>query len=268
MKTFLFVWNPLKWNWKSLERSIEEVEYNGHTAEKWSVISHKKIGPGDRAFLIRLGKNPKGIMGAGFVSTAPFLSKHWSGEDKLVHRVGIDFDVLLNPAVDPLLNLNILNEGDLAQQHWTPQASGIEIKPEVAKLLESVWFIFVTTEKISYDPFRDTITDDNRVFSEGSPNQVVVTRYERNPYARKTCIEHYGLTCISCGFNFEAIYGTLGKDFIHVHHIKQMSSIGKKGAVDPIKDLRPICPNCHAMIHRRKKPYTIEEIKERIKNTR
>jgi len=43
---------------------------------------------------------------------------------------------------------------------------------------------------------------------------------------------------------------------------------GKKAQVlprdiqlDPVKDLRPICPNCHAMIHRREPPYTIEDLR-------
>jgi len=30
--------------------------------------------------------------------------------------------------------------------------------------------------------------------------------------------------------------------------------------VDPINDLRPVCPNCHAMLHRKKPPLTIEEL--------
>jgi 5-methylcytosine-specific restriction protein A len=84
MKTFLFAWNPKKWDWTTLEQSIEQIEQTGRSSEKWSVISHKKIKQGDRAFLMRLGKEPKGIMAAGFVSTPPFLSKHWNGEDKLV----------------------------------------------------------------------------------------------------------------------------------------------------------------------------------------
>jgi len=34
-----------------------------------------------------------------------------------------------------------------------------------------------------------------------------------------------------------------------VHHLVPISKIGKKYRVDPIKDLRPVCPNCHAVIH-------------------
>lgn len=32
--------------------------------------------------------------------------------------------------------------------------------------------------------------------------------------------------------------------------------------VDPIKELFPLCPNCHAMIHRKTPPYTINQLKK------
>ncbi|MDT8416146.1 MAG: HNH endonuclease, partial [Flavobacteriaceae bacterium] len=78
-------------------------------------------------------------------------------------------------------------------------------------------------------------------------------------------IDHYGLSCSVCKFNFENEYGELGKDFIHVHHLRQVADIGKEYKIDPVKDLRPVCPNCHAMIHKRKEPYTIDELKEKMK---
>jgi 5-methylcytosine-specific restriction protein A len=264
MKTFLFAWNPKKWNWTTLEQSIDQIEQTGRASEKWSVVSHKKIQPGDRAFLIRLGKEPKGIMGAGFVASPVFLSPHWDGSDRLVNRVMIDFEVILNPEKEPLLNLDLLKQGDLAKVNWTPQSSGIEINSEVTDQLESVWFDFLTTQEIRHNPFKETEKDEQKVYTEGTPNQVLVTKYERNPYARKTCIDHYGLTCYVCGFDFESKYGDLGKGFIHVHHLKQVAEIGKEYKIDPVKDLRPVCPNCHAMIHKRKEPYTIEELKEKM----
>ena len=98
MNTCLFVWNPDKWKWTTLEKSIGQLADTGKASENWSVASHKSIRPGDRAFLTRVGVNPKGIFAAGFVSTTPFLSRHWSGKDKDVFRVMIDFEVLLNPS--------------------------------------------------------------------------------------------------------------------------------------------------------------------------
>jgi 5-methylcytosine-specific restriction protein A len=88
------------------------------------------------------------------------------------------------------------------------------------------------------------------IYTEGSLSNVSVNRYERDRDARDLCIERKGLNCIVCGFNFENIYGGLGEGFIHVHHLKPLSEIRESYQVDPINDLVPVCPNCHAMIHR------------------
>ena len=264
MKTFLFAWNPKKWIWTTLDQSIEQIENTGIVKEKWRVVAHTKISPGDRAFLIRLGKYPKGIMASGFVASTPFLSPHWSGENKLVHRVMIDFEVILNGDNEPLLELDVLNTGNLSKVNWTPQASGVEINPEITAELEAVWFDFLTTKDKGYKPFRSAEEDAREVYTEGGPNQIVVTKYERNPHARKACLDYYGYSCSVCGFNFELSYGEIGKDYIHVHHIRMISSAGQEHAVDPIRDLRPVCPNCHAMIHVRKDPFSVKDIKDRM----
>lgn len=258
MKTFLFAWNPKNWDWETLDDGIKEIDQKGYTTEKWSVLSHKKISIGDRAFLVRLGKEPKGIMASGFVKTSPFLSEHWNGTGKLVHRVLIDFDVILKPDKESLLSIDILNQGELASCNWTPQASGVEISSEFTEELEAVWFDFLSMhenqKKFSY----------SSTYPEGNFKLNTITRYERNPRARKACIEHYGLICCACGFNFEKTYGTLGKDFIHIHHLKQLSDIKEEYEVDPIEDLRPLCPNCHAMIHREREPLKIEKLRDII----
>jgi 5-methylcytosine-specific restriction protein A len=64
------------------------------------------------------------------------------------------------------------------------------------------------------------------------------------------------------------MYGTLGEDFIHVHHKINISSIGNEYSVNPIDDLIPVCPNCHAMLHKKNPAYTIEELRKVIKNNR
>jgi 5-methylcytosine-specific restriction protein A len=68
-----------------------------------------------------------------------------------------------------------------------------------------------------------------------------------------------------CKFNFEKNYGVVAKDFIHVHHLTKISSIKESYKINPEKDLVPVCPNCHSIIHKRKIPYTIEEMKKMIK---
>jgi predicted HNH restriction endonuclease len=88
--------------------------------------------------------------------------------------------------------------------------------------------------------------------------------YERNPEARRRCIEHHGASCCVCGFNFEQKFGAVAQGFIHVHHLKPLSEIQQEYDVDPVADLRPICPNCHAIIHLGGKTRSIEEVKSLI----
>ncbi|MBN3555707.1 HNH endonuclease [Fictibacillus nanhaiensis] len=111
--------------------------------------------------------------------------------------------------------------------------------------------------------------EDAETLEEGQCKTITVNGYERNPIARKKCMEHYGVQCQVCDLNFETTYGDVGKDFIHVHHIKPLHEIQQGYIVDPVKDLIPICPNCHAMLHRKENGeyLTIEQLKERILNT-
>lgn len=96
---------------------------------------------------------------------------------------------------------------------------------------------------------------------EGDTQEVVLSVFERDPNARRECVKYYGYACSVCGFHFLHVYGEIGRDFIHVHHLIPLSTIRTGHPVDPIHALRPICPNCHAMIHRKEPPFTIEELK-------
>ena len=112
--------------------------------------------------------------------------------------------------------------------------------------------------------YPDEVAPDG-VYPEGAVRQVTVDAYERNPEARRRCIEHYGYGCSVCGLTFESQYGPVGRQFIHVHHLRSLSEIRAEFNVDPVHDLRPVCPNCHAMIHRRAPPYRIEELQAMLR---
>jgi hypothetical protein len=103
-----------------------------------------------------------------------------------------------------------------------------------------------------------------RTYPEGAASHIIVNAYERNPAALEVCKAHYGTRCQVCGLDMSERYGDIGKGFIHVHHLKQLSKVGAKYEVDPIADLRPVCPNCHAMLHRKTPPLTINELKLRM----
>jgi hypothetical protein len=103
--------------------------------------------------------------------------------------------------------------------------------------------------------------DVDATFPEGAIRTVIVNAYERDPAARRLCISHFGAVCSACGMDFERVYGPLGRGLIHVHHLQPLHTIRVECHVNPLTDLRPVCPNCHAMIHRRSPPFEIDEIR-------
>jgi 5-methylcytosine-specific restriction protein A len=107
--------------------------------------------------------------------------------------------------------------------------------------------------------------DPGRTYDEGSVTQVKVNRYERDPRAREACLAHYGYRCQACDLDFGDIYGPLGEGFIHVHHTKELSTVGPGYRVDPVDDLRPLCPNCHAMVHRSSPAMPVEELRRLVR---
>lgn len=100
---------------------------------------------------------------------------------------------------------------------------------------------------------------------EGAVRQVTVNAYERNPVARARCIEAHGAECSVCAFNFAATYGAIAAGFVHVHHTRPLACIGTQYEVDPVNDLRPVCPNCHAVIHMTSPPLSIEEARSLLR---
>jgi 5-methylcytosine-specific restriction protein A len=114
--------------------------------------------------------------------------------------------------------------------------------------------------KADYLPFPEEI-DSEEEYVEGAVSQILVNRFERDPKARALSIRRHGAKCLVCGFDFEASFGPIGAGFIHVHHIVQLAEIRSTYVVDPVNDLKPVCPNCHAMLHRRTPPYSIDELR-------
>lgn len=102
-------------------------------------------------------------------------------------------------------------------------------------------------------------------YEEGQIARVSVNRYERDSRARKACIEHFGAICACCGTNLETIYGPIARGFIHVHHINPLSRANGPGSVDPTRDLIPVCPNCHAIIHIPVEHLTLDEVRDLIR---
>jgi hypothetical protein len=102
-------------------------------------------------------------------------------------------------------------------------------------------------------------------FEEGATIQSIVNRYERDPAARERCIAHYGPVCVVCQLSLADRYGHEVNGLIHVHHLTPLARIGKRTTIDPVRDLRPVCPNCHAVIHSTTPSRTIAQVRKMLR---
>jgi 5-methylcytosine-specific restriction protein A len=264
MQTFLLTWNPKKWAWSNLDADYELTHKQGFLDMRWSCGRTKRIRAGDRVFLLRQGREPRGIVASGFVtSNEPIIAEHFTDKGRSALYVETRFDVLLHPDHEPIFPRDRLDSGMLASVHWDTQGSGITIAPDAAAELEEIWSAFLIQSGYAPIILAEEVSAAER-FWEGALRRITVNAYERDATARRACIAHFGTACRVCGFDFCKTYGELGKDFIHVHHTRPLSEVGSGYAVDPQKDLIPVCPNCHAMLHKTSPPLKVEELKKRI----
>jgi 5-methylcytosine-specific restriction protein A len=260
-RTFLLTWNPKRWPWRTLETDIAAVAVGAEpVTASWSTGNTRSITVGDRLFLLKLGEEPKGLMGSGYARSAAREAPHWdearqaAGES--AWRVDLRFDRLLRP--DAVLPVELLREGPLNAVHWSPPASGFEVPPDLAPVLEALWHDFAPP------PSQEALPEElvpGRPYVEGAVRTAVVNQYERDPKAREACIRHWGTDCVVCGFSFGRRYGVHGEGFIHAHHLTPVSTLAGTGVIDPVRDLRPVCANCHSMLHRGARLLTPEELR-------
>ena len=102
--------------------------------------------------------------------------------------------------------------------------------------------------------------------TEGAVQTITVNRYERDHRLRATCIRHYGARCFVCGIDMGKVYGEYAQGLIHVHHLVPIAEAKGPKTVDPIRDMRPLCPNCHAVAHQRSTPFTMEELHKMLRH--
>ena len=255
MSAYLYTWNPNKWNWKDFQYAVYCVNNDEPYDRRWSCGNTKRIAIGDLFFLMRLGVEPKGIIGCGDILSIPCKEAHWDQEKSAKGKAILYTDLLFcTLSENPIFPIEFLQDR-FSGYNWTPQASGVSIPDKIASELLST---IQSDEKFA---FVQKSEKEVRLYAEGKERIVSYRTYDRSSTAREACIKYYGYNCSVCGFNFETTFGDIGKDYIEVHHLKQVVDIGEEYEIDPIKDLRPVCANCHRMLHKRKPVLSIEELR-------
>ncbi|HEX3555680.1 MAG TPA: HNH endonuclease [Thermoanaerobaculia bacterium] len=221
----------------------------------------------DPLFCVRPGKRPRSIVGVGRIQEQLILDQDaaWSKYGK---TLGADTESEWRAQASAVLENSRKTYGgqmlaielDDFRAFTFPlslEAVGIEDKGWSDKKTTNDEATTVLLRSLNLEP--SEVSPDEQ-FPEGAVRQIFVNRYERDSRARKICIARYGPTCVVCKFDFGAVYGPIADGFIHVHHIKPLSEIGREYFVDPVEDLRPVCPNCHAVLHFGGKVRSINEV--------
>ncbi len=201
---------------------------------------------------------PQGIVGCGYVVSEPYKDTHRDTEKAsnglAALRTDIEF-IALSP--QPLIPLSTLQQRH-QEYTWTPQNGGRQIPDEISKdLLQIIQDGAAGTLELR-------TPEKQQQYLEGAVKTVTLKTYDRCPAARQECIDHYGYKCVVCNFDFEQAYGEIGTKYIEVHHVTQLADIRAEYEVDPIRDLRPVCGNCHAMVHRQRPPMSVDELRTRL----
>lgn len=250
-RTFLVTWNPKSWEWTNLADEAADAASGKVVEDRWSCGNRKDIAQGDRLFLIRLGKEPRGIMGSGWATSSLLRRPHWDDEraerGDLANYVRLRFDTLLDPSVDDILPLAKLRTGKGAKFHWSSQASGIQIQLEVARELEGLWSTHLG---------RSAAFDDEISALEGDVRRRLILHRRRERTLRDAKIaaalrKNDGrLVCevSGCGFDFWTKYGVIGRNYAQVHHLEPLGRRPQPRRTS-LNGLAIVCANCHAMIH-------------------
>lgn len=143
MPTYLLTWNPKKWQWNHIQKSIAQVETEGFCFETWSVGVTKKICTGDRIFLMKLGEKPRGVSASGWVTSDTYEDKHWGDNSKTALYVDVHFDKIIDPSQESIFSIELLQDKVYSGVNWTPQASGMIIPDDIAENLEKDWAKFI-----------------------------------------------------------------------------------------------------------------------------
>lgn len=170
--------------------------------------------------------------------------------------------------------VNGLDLCDVACEEWPSRWLGIDYEATVFPLreydgiedLSSISRAWIGRMLSPLFALLDVRADGPQGFSEGSSYTVELTKYERDPRNRRLCLEYSGTSCAVCGMDFERTYGPIGMGFIHVHHVVPVSQLGEGYVIDPRRDLVPVCPNCHSMLHRTDPPLLPGELRSMLRD--
>lgn len=252
-------WNPNRLDRWDYGAAVVQVAETGRFLGRWRVGRRRSIQAGTEAWLLVQGRSDAGtgLIGHGVIMSEPYEAAH-SGDDGVTEwYVSVAYDALL-PAGDQI-RPGILSAA-VPGIRWGSalRRPGMNVPASAEPGLRQLWRDLGPAAQDPTRPVAGTYPQYAVCRSE-------VNRYEQDPDARRVCLAFHGTSCAACGFSFEAVYGAVGAGFINVHHTVPAAMLGNRYRLDPVADLVPLCPNCHAMAHQDvSTPRTVAELRQVI----
>lgn len=153
-RVWLIAWNKKNWDWPYYEEKCQDTKIGRECVESW-VCANSNPQIGDEVFLIKLGDEPRGIIGHGTVDRSIYEKVHYNAEKaadgKKEKAIDVRFDRIIDYNKDKIISQAELN-AKCVGQHWSPQSSGIEIKPSVVPTLRKLWGAVTSNHKMYDSP--------------------------------------------------------------------------------------------------------------------
>lgn len=170
-RVWLLTWNPDNWNWEDYEEACVSTKEGKTTVIPWTCASKQPV-IGDEVFLIKTGKQPRGIIAHGHVAKAAYDAPHYDPEKAaagtMTGHIDAEYDWIQHYENEGMLSQDDLKE-KFPQQQWSPMGSGIEIKSEVVPELRKMWKSLIGQEEFwpSYEQYPvDLSKEDWKKFIE------------------------------------------------------------------------------------------------------
>jgi 5-methylcytosine-specific restriction protein A len=238
----------------------------------WATGSTKNVRLGAPFFFLRQGPDRPGIIGWGRICSPVRSQRHWDPMKAKAgmksNEVDIRFEFITMPDDRRAIPRSVLQSDRRTKAgKWNIQGSGTRLTTKVTSGVRAL----LQAQRVKM-PSGKTESNARWVrvsaLSEATITRVLTTRYERNRKARLLCLKHYGCRCHGCGFDFGLCYGPDADGMIEVHHLRPISQTRGSSPIDPVKDLRPLCANCHRVAHlpgRDKDPLTIATLRAMVR---
>ncbi|WP_312182955.1 HNH endonuclease [Arthrobacter sp.] len=253
MSAVLFGWDPVwpeAWQPDYSTAAIAAQEA-GIFRAVWDVSAHPGLEAGSDAWFVLPGDH-QGIAGHGVVVSYPYQIAD-AEEGMLFTVVDVDIDLLL-PLGEQIPVQDLVP--DLLAAAGGNGADVTVLESHTADALRAGWARRVAGGPGSVtSPLPGTLPQQALRWS-------LASRYENDPDANRICLVHNGPACSACGFDFVAAFGSAGANLMQAHHIVPPGQVLDGYDLDPVADLVPLCPNCHAMAHAgAPEPYTPAELR-------